>query len=234
MSLSVPERLAAIERRVAAACLRVGRDPGEVTLIGASKRQSDDRLQAACRAGLRNLGENIVQEAAAHREDLSRLGLDLTWHLIGPLQSNKVRKAVEIFDCVHSIDRLKIARKVNAEAARADKTLPGFLEINLGGEASKHGFAPEDLGDALAEIAAFENLPVLGLMAIPPLADTEVEARNWFRRLRELRDRHFPQGGSLSMGMSADFELAIEEGATHIRVGSALFGPRAERAGTPT
>lgn len=233
MNPSVPERLASIERRVAAACLRAHRDPREITLVGAAKRQSEERLEAACLAGLRNLGENVVQEAEAHRTLLSRPGRDLTWHLIGPLQSNKVRKAVAIFDCVHSIDRLKIARKLSVEAARADKNLRGFLEINLGMEESKHGFAPEELAGAFAEIAALENLKVLGLMAIPPIAGSEADARDWFRRLRDLRDRFLPQGGSLSMGMSADFELAIEEGATHVRVGSALFGPRAARSNTP-
>jgi len=227
MNPSVAERLASIERRVADACLRAHRDPREVTLVGAGKRQSEERLEAACRAGLRNIGENVVQEAEAHRALLSRSGRDLTWHLIGPLQSNKVRKAVALFDFVHSIDRLKIARKLSAEAARSDRRLRGFLEINLGMEESKHGFAPEELADALTEIAELENLEILGLMAIPPVADSEADARGWFRRLRGLRDRFLPQGGSLSMGMSADFEIAIEEGATHVRVGSALFGPRA-------
>lgn len=225
----MPERLAEIETRITAACVRCHRDPTEVTLVGAAKRQSDERLLAACRAGLRHLGENIVQEGEAHRRTLSSFAE--TWHLIGPLQSNKVRKAVEIFDIVHSIDRLKIARKLNLEAGRSGKAIKGFLEVNLGEEPSKHGFHRAELPQVIEDLASLEHVEVVGLMAIPPMANSETEARGWFRRLRDLRERLFPNGGCLSMGMSADFEIAIEEGATHVRVGSALFGPRAERGG---
>lgn len=240
MNEGVPERLASIESRIAAACLRAHRDPVEVTLLGAAKRQSDERLVAACRAGLRNFGENIVQEAEAHRrlladvEPTRRLTGHLTWHLIGPLQSNKVRKAVEIFDCVHSIDRLKIARRLDLEARKANRKLTGFLEVNLGAEPTKHGFAPEELPLIMAEVTSLDHLSITGLMAIPPVSNTDADARGWFRRLRELRDHFFQDSGSLSMGMSADFEIAIEEGATHVRVGSALFGPRSPRSSRPS
>lgn len=227
MSPSVPERLASIERRIREACARADRSPGEVTLLGAAKRQSDDRLIAACEAGLENLGENIVQEAEIHRRLLERY--DVAWHLIGPLQSNKVRKAVELFDTVHSIDRLKIARKLDLEAGKAGKSLRGFLEVNLGEEASKHGFSAADLPRVLDETRSLGHLEIVGLMAIPPVTDSEAQARIWFRRLRELGRDLFPDGCALSMGMSADFEIAIEEGATHIRVGSDLFGPRPPR-----
>lgn len=236
MNESVPERLASIKSRVVAACARAHRDPVEVTLLGAAKRQSNDRLQAAYGAGLQDFGENIVQEAEAHRRllaDMNPTGR-LTWHLIGPLQSNKVRKAVEIFDCVHSIDRLKIAQRLDREARRADRKLRGFLEVNLGAEPTKHGFTPEELPRIIAEVASLDHLSITGLMAIPPVSDTEAETRGWFRRLRELRDQFFRDGGSLSMGMSADFEIAVEEGATHVRVGSALFGPRAPRSSRPS
>ncbi len=236
MNEGVPERLASIKNRIAAACARAHRDPAEVTLLGAAKRQSNDRLEAACRAGLQNFGENIVQEAEAHRRllaDVDPTG-HLTWHLIGPLQSNKVRKAVEIFDCVHSIDRLKIARRLDLEAHRANRKLTGFLEVNLGAEPTKHGFAPEELPLIMAEVASLDHLSITGLMAIPPVSNTDADARGWFRRLRELRDHFFQDSGSLSMGMSADFEIAIEEGATHVRIGSALFGPRAPRSSRPS
>ncbi len=231
MNESVPERLASIKNRIAAACASAHRDPVEVTLLGAAKRQSDDRLKAACEAGLVNFGENIVQEAEAHSRLLASLDLtsSLTWHLIGPLQSNKVRKAVEIFDCVHSIDRLKIARRLDLAAHKADRKLTGFLEVNLGNEPTKYGFPPEELPLVMAEVTSLDHLTITGLMAIPPLSSTDAEARGWFRRLRELRDQLFQDGGCLSMGMSADFEIAIEEGATHVRIGSALFGPRAPR-----
>ncbi len=232
MDEGVPERLASIKNRIAAACARAHRDPVEVTLLGAAKRQSDDRLEAAREAGLEDFGENIVQEAEAHRRLLA--GVDLAWHLIGPLQSNKVRKAVEIFDCVHSVDRLKIARRLDLEARRADRELCGFLEVNLGDEPTKHGFTAKELPLVMAEVTSFDHLSITGLMAIPPVSDTEAETRAWFRRLRELRDQLFRDGGSLSMGMSADFEIAVEEGATHVRVGSALFGPRAPRSSRPS
>lgn len=226
MTEGVAERLASIKERVAAACSRAHRDPAEITVLGAAKRQTDERLRAACEAGLEDFGENIVQEAEAHRRLLANARI--TWHLIGPLQSNKTRKAVELFDCVHSIDRLKIARRLNAEAHRIDRKLQGFLEVNLGGEPTKYGFAPEALSSALEEVADLSHLSVSGLMAIPPVATNESDARSWFRKLRELRDAHLGPG-SLSMGMSSDFEVAIEEGATHVRIGSSLFGPRVER-----
>jgi len=232
----VPERLASIKNRIAAACVRAHRDPVEVTLLGAAKRQSDDRLEAACEAGLQNFGENIVQEAEAHRRLLAGVNptRHLTWHLIGPLQSNKVRKAIEIFDCVHSIDRLKIARRLDLEAGKANRKLTGFLEVNLGEEPTKHGFTPEELPLIMAEVRSRDHLSITGLMAIPPVSNTAAEARGWFRRLRELRDQSFGDDGCLSMGMSADFEIAIEEGATHVRIGSALFGPRAPRSSRPS
>ena len=232
MNEGVPERLASIKNRIAVACARAHRDPVEVTLLGAAKRQSDGRIEAAREAGLDNFGENIVQEAEAHRRLLG--DIDISWHLIGPLQSNKVRKAVEIFDWIHSIARLKIARRLDLEAHKANRKVHGFLEVNLGNEPTKHGFAPAELPQVMAELASRDHLSITGLMAIPPVSESEAETRGWFRRLRELRDQLFEHGGSLSMGMSADFETAIEEGATHVRVGSALFGLRAPRASRPS
>lgn len=214
------------------ACLRAQREPTDVTLVGAAKRQSDERLQAALAAGLTDFGENIVQEAETHRELLRDEGV--SWHLIGPLQSNKARKAVQLFDWIHSIDRLKIARRLDREAESVGKSIMAMVEVNLGSEPTKHGFAPGDLSDAAEELLEFQHLRIVGLMAIPPPSETATEARGWFRRLRELRDQVFSSSGEnpglLSIGMSADFETAIEEGATHIRIGSDLFGPRAPRS----
>jgi PLP dependent protein len=228
------ERLAGIRRRIAAACARAGRDPATVTLVGASKTQPVAVLARFLAAGLAVLGENRVQEAQAKRRELAAMpGLPpVEWHLIGPLQSNKVRPALDVFACIHSLDRPAIALAVDREAARRGVGFTGLVEVNLGEEPSKHGFPPHGLAAAVRPLAALANLRIAGLMAIPPLADGADAARGWFRRLRELRDdlgsrpewAGWP--GWLSMGMSDDFELAIEEGATHVRIGTALFGPR--------
>jgi pyridoxal phosphate enzyme (YggS family) len=228
----VAERLAWIRNRIEEACRRSGRPAGSVILMGASKTQSPARLAEAWEAGLRVFGENRVQEAVAKSRELPPHVQGIEWHLIGPLQSNKVRPAVELFRAVHSIDRPGIAEALDREAAARGKGLDGFLEINLGGEASKHGFVPEGLADAVRPLAGLTHLRIAGLMAIPPPGETAEDSRPWFRKLRELRDdlagcpewQGFP--GWLSMGMSDDFEVAVEEGATHVRVGTALFGPR--------
>lgn len=230
--LSVAERYEAIERRIAAACARGGRARESVTLVGASKTHPPETLREAWDAGLRIFGENRVQEAAAK---IPELPADLEWHLLGPLQTNKARQAVALFRTVHSIDRPKVAEVLEVEARRADRRLTAFLEINVGGEETKHGFEPEPfeaLAATLRPLADLEFVRVVGLMAIPPPTDDIPTARGWFHQLRTLRDRlaerpewrAFP--GFLSMGMSDDFEIAIEEGATHVRVGTALFGRR--------
>jgi len=226
----VAERLAWIRNRIEEACRRSGRPAGSVTLVGASKTQAPALMAEAWAAGLRVFGENRVQEAVAKNGELHIQ--EIEWHLIGPLQSNKVRPAVELFRAVHSIDRPQIAEALDREAASRGKTLDGFLEINLGHEESKHGFVPEGLADAVRSLAALPHLRIAGLMAIPPPGEAAEDSRPWFTRLRELRDdlaalpewQGFP--GWLSMGMSDDFEVAVEEGASHVRVGSALFGPR--------
>jgi len=236
----LPARLAAIRDRIAAASARAGRDPREVVLLGASKTQPAAAVEAAWRAGLRTFGENRVQEALAKGRELAHLppppeGPE--WHLIGPLQSNKVRPALELFRSVHSVDRPSIAAALDREAGARGLALTGFLEVNLGGEASKHGFAPEGLAEAVRPLADLRHLRIAGLMAIPPQGDDPEDSRGWFVRLRALRDElatrpewagpwSASQGGWLSMGMSHDFEVAIEEGATHVRVGTALFGAR--------
>jgi pyridoxal phosphate enzyme (YggS family) len=225
----VAARFVAIRSRIEDACRRAGRPPGSVTLVGASKTQPLPVLEAAFQAGLRVFGENRVQEGLAKAPQLPH---EIEWHLIGPLQSNKVRAALDLFRTVHSVDRLKIAEALDREAGNRGFAVSGFLEINLGGEESKHGFPPVGLAEAVRPLADFRHLRIGGLMAIPPQGDTAEESRPWFRRLRGLRDelaarpewQGFP--GWLSMGMSDDFEVAIEEGATHVRVGTALFGPR--------
>lgn len=218
-----------IQRRIELACKRVGRDPAEVAIVGASKSQPVERLAWAWEVGLEIFGENRVQEALAKQAELPT---EIDWHLIGPLQSNKARKAAEIFSTIHSIDRLKIARALDREADRLGRSLRCFVEVNLAAEETKHGFAPEDLAARLEPLTELGALDIIGLMAIPPFESDPDKARAWFRQLRELRDRLAATGplraspGYLSMGMSQDFELAIEEGATHVRIGTSLFGPR--------
>jgi len=225
----VAERLARINARIEDACRRAGRPAGAVVLVGASKRQPAALLAEAWQAGLAVLGENRVQEALAKSRELPP---EIEWHLIGPLQSNKVRAALDLFRTIHSIDRPGIAEAVDREAGARGIEISGFLEVNLGGEESKHGFPTEGFAEAVLPLSRLQHLRIAGLMAIPPQADSPEDSRRWFRRLRELRDdlaarpewRGFR--GWLSMGMSDDFEVAIEEGATHVRVGTALFGPR--------
>lgn len=218
-----------IGRRIERACRIAGREPGDVTIVGASKRQPLDRLRAVYDQGLRCFGENRVQEA---EEKQPQLPVDIDWHLIGPLQSNKVRRAVARFSTIHSVDRLKIARALDRAAAESGKLLDAFIQVNIGDEPSKSGFDPDALGsaDLLEPLLGTEHIRWRGLMAIPPPETDPDRARHWFRRLRalsdELRARDDRLGSDLSMGMSSDFEIAVEEGATHVRLGSILFGER--------
>lgn len=229
MDDAVRQRVETIRRNIEAACRRSGRDPAEVTLVGASKTQPVERLQAAWRAGLRIFGENRVQEVEAKKPHLPP---EAEWHLLGPLQSNKARLAVELFDVIQSVDRIKILHALERHAAAAGRRLPCFAEVLLGGEDSKHGFSPRNLVEALRPFGECEHLDLLGLMSVPPPGRDAEASRPWFIQLRRLRDEVAASGlfpgfrGWLSMGMSADYEVAIEEGATHVRVGTALFGSR--------
>jgi pyridoxal phosphate enzyme (YggS family) len=222
-------RLLGIRERISIACRLADRDPDEIVLVGATKRQPVDLIQEAWNLGLKILGENRVQEA---EEKQVVLPSDIDWHLIGPLQSNKAKKAVQLFSTVHSVDRVRIARALDRQAASHNKSLNVFLEVNLGHEASKHGFDPSTLIRDLQPLTDLRSTKVLGLMAIPPFETDPTASRRWFHQLRRLRDDLCNQAdwndcpGFLSMGMSADFEVAIQEGATHVRIGTALFGPR--------
>ena len=222
-----------VRERMDRAARRVGRRADEITLIAVSKTFSAEAIRAAYDAGLRHFGENRLQEMQAKRPQLA--GLDATWHFIGHLQSNKVRPAVELFDRIDAVDSVPLARKLDSTAAEHGKRLPVLIEVHLGSEASKSGVEPSGL-PALAEaIDLLASLDLRGLMAVPPYSDDPERVRPHFRQLRELRDalsdrlgRPFP---TLSIGMSHDFEVAIEEGATEIRVGTALFGSRPGNAG---
>lgn len=227
MSDTFQERLARIQERMAAACARAGRRADEVQLVAVSKTYGADRVREAAACGLRIFGENKVQEAEAKIPECPGTA---SWHLIGHLQSNKAARAVALFDQIHSVDSLKLLERLEAAAAAEGKRLPVLLEVNVAGESSKFGLRPEGVPDVLAHAGALEYTHIAGVMTMPPLTPDAERARQFFRRLRELRDEWSAQFGlplaELSMGMSHDFEVAIEEGATWVRVGTALFGER--------
>lgn len=220
------DRVSTVLARMASACLRAGRDPSEVRLVAVSKTFGPDAVEAALRAGLGVFGESRVQEAAAK---IPACG-SAEWHLVGHLQRNKVRPALELFTVFHAVDSLRLLEAIAAAAAESGHSPQVLLEVNVSGESSKFGFAPDDVPEALEASARMGGPTVTGLMTVPPFSPDPEAARPHFRRLRELRDRWQRQCGvalpELSIGMSGDFEVAIEEGATYIRVGSALFGRR--------
>jgi pyridoxal phosphate enzyme (YggS family) len=221
--------------RIAEAADRAGRRPSDVTLVAVSKTVPPDRLRAATAAGLRLLGENRVQEAAAKIPQVP----GARWHLVGPLQANKAKRAVELFEAIESVDSLAIARRLDRLAidAPGGHRLSVFLEVNVDGDPAKAGFDPSSLERALPELLELEGLQVTGLMTIGRLVSDPERARPTFRSLRELSSRlrstHAGLGSGLSMGMSDDFAVAVEEGATVVRVGRAIFGERPAEARRP-
>jgi pyridoxal phosphate enzyme (YggS family) len=233
MKESVKDSAARVLERIARAAARSGRSFGSVRLVAVSKTHPVERVAEAFEAGLRVFGENYVQEA----EEKVRAFPGAEWHLIGKLQSNKVKKAVSLFGWIQAVDSLRLLADVSRRCVEAGKTLPVLIEVNLAGEGSKAGVPPEELADLLSAAAGLPGVRVRGLMAIPPMTEDPEESRPYFVRLRELLGRHASLGGAaggmteLSMGMSSDFEAAIEEGATMVRVGTAIFGSRARRTG---
>jgi pyridoxal phosphate enzyme (YggS family) len=228
--LSVAQNVARVQECIRQAALRVGRDPASVRLVAAAKTVEAARVRAAIAAGVRIIGENYLQEA---RQKIGQLGRDtVEWHFIGTLQRNKVRYVFDLFDALHAVDRLELAEEIHRRGTRLGRYMPVLLEVNVGGELSKSGFHPEALLTKLERLATYTHLQVRGLMTIPPPTVTPEAARPFYRTLRELRDLLVQKGiaglefTELSMGMTADFEVAIEEGATLVRVGTAIFGPR--------
>jgi hypothetical protein len=219
-----------LRRRIAAACARAGRDPASVTLLAVSKGQPPEVVRAAADLGLTLFGENKVQEAKAK---IPLCPGRLRWHLVGHLQSNKARDAVHWFEMIQSLDSLALAAELQKQAEKAAKTVPVLLEVNVAGEATKFGYRPEQLLAELRELNAFPRLEIQGLMTLAPWTPDPEKVRPVFRRLRELKAECEQRLGAplahLSMGMSGDFEVAIEEGATLVRIGTALFGPRPAR-----
>lgn len=222
----IAQNLEEVRGRIAAAAHKAGRDPAQVRLVAVSKTVPAERIKEAVAAGQRLFGENYLQEA---RGKIEALGEAATWHFIGHLQSNKAKGAVELFDLIHGVDRPKLAAALEAAAAAMDKVQEILLQVNLAGEASKSGAAPEAAPGLLREISRLPHLRVMGLMTMPPFLDPEA-VRPYFRALREWRDRLQDSSGlplpELSMGMSGDYEVAVEEGATLVRVGTAIFGSR--------
>ncbi len=223
----IAENLKAVKARIAAAARRVGRDPAAVRLVAVSKTIPPERLREAVAAGQRLFGENYLQEA---RQKIDILGRDLDWHLVGRLQSNKARGAVELFDLIHSVDRFKLAQALDQAAARLGKVQDILIQVDLGAEITKFGAAPQEVPELLERVAGLPHLRVAGLMTLPPwFADPEA-VRPYFKTLHDLRERWRAASGlalpELSMGMSGDFEVAVEEGATLVRVGTAIFGSR--------
>jgi pyridoxal phosphate enzyme (YggS family) len=220
-----------VRERMARAAERAGRNVDDVTLVAVSKTVSAKAIRAACNLGVRHFGENRVQEWEAKQPKLADIkNAGVVWHFIGHLQGNKARRATHLFDRVDSVDAADLARKLDSAAAAEGKRLPVLIEVHLGGEETKSGVAESELAALAGSIRALEHLELRGLMAIPPYSENPEDTRPYFRRLRELRDEVSRQIGQalpvLSMGMSHDFEIAIEEAATEIRVGTALFGER--------
>lgn len=228
----VDARLRSVLDRIAHAAGRVGRDPGSVILIGATKDVDAARIRAAVAGGLRDFGENRIQEALPK---IAAVGEGPRWHFIGHLQRNKARLAAEHFAVIHSIDSLAVAQAVDRAARGAGRRVAVLVEVNVGGEATKYGVVPAAVEGLVEAMRACEHLVPVGLMTVAPMAADPEEVRPVFRRLRELRDRLRSgiAGGEfreLSMGMSSDFEVAIEEGATMVRIGRAIFGERRRTA----
>ena len=226
-----PDRIEHVRRRIETCARRSNRSVEDITLVAVSKTHPAESIREAIGLGLMDFGENRVQEAESKIPVVGRKAA--RWHLIGHLQSNKARKAVELFDMIHSLDSTPLAQRLDRVCAEIDRaTLPVLIQVDLGHEATKTGVDEKDLDQLVAAVKESERLELWGLMTLPPFFDEAEKARPYFRRLRELRDRLQREGrfgerfGELSMGMTHDYEIAIEEGATIVRIGTALFGER--------
>lgn len=227
--MSFADNLAGIQQRIHAAVERAGRAPNSVTLLAVSKTHPAETISAAVNCGQIFFGENKIQEAKAK---IPNCPGKARWHFIGHLQSNKIRDAVELFEMIQSVDSLNLAREISRRCEQAAKRMPVLLEVNVAGEASKFGYKPENLLAELKELNSLPRIEIQGLMCVPPFSIEPEKSRPYFRRLHELKIQCEEILGAplphLSMGMSGDFEIAIEEGATIVRIGTALFGPRAK------
>lgn len=223
---TIRENLLHVMERIKKAAQRVGRDPEEVQLVAVSKTVEVNRIREAIDAGVTILGENYVQEA---KKKIEEIGRQVEWHFIGHLQTNKAKYAVRLFDMIHSVDTLTLAEELNRRAEKEGQIIKVMMEVNLSGEATKFGTEEEKALELAKKICGLRNLSLVGLMTMPPYFESPEMSRPYFIKLRQLKEKLEKEGiplKELSMGMSNDFEIAIEEGATYIRVGTAIFGPR--------
>jgi len=227
--MSIAANLARVKERIAAAALRSGRSPESVRLVGVTKTVDPPRVELAVQAGLEILGENYVQEA---RDKIRRFQGRVRWHFIGRLQSNKAKHAVQLFDLIHTVDSLRLAEELHRRAGALGLVVPVLIQVNLAAEATKGGVRLDEARPLIREVAGLDHLHIRGLMTMPPYFDDPERVRPYFRRLRVLSEEIAALGlpgvemRELSMGMSGDFEAAVEEGATLVRVGTAVFGTR--------
>jgi pyridoxal phosphate enzyme (YggS family) len=227
--MTIEDNIRHIRERIAEAARRSGRDPGSVRLMAVTKTVDDDRILAALRCGVEIIGENYVQEA---RRKIEAMGRKAEWHLIGRLQTNKAKYAVHLFDMVHSLDRLELAAELDRRARAAGRVIPVLIEVNVSGETTKSGVPLDSALDLIRTAASLANLSIRGLMTMPPWCHDPEESRPYFRALRSLRDRIASESVAgvemreLSMGMTDDYAVAIEEGATIVRIGRGIFGER--------
>lgn len=229
MEPTIGDNIANIRKNIAAAAAKAGRDPSGIKLMAVSKTVDDQRITEAIAAGIDMVGENYVQEA---KRKIELMGHPVEWHFIGHLQTNKAKYAVRLFDMIHSVDRLELAQELDRRANALESRMSVLMEVNVSGEASKSGVPLRDAMELLKRIGQFRNLAVKGLMTMPPWFDDPEDARPYFRALRELRDDIIREGigevamQELSMGMSGDYTVAVEEGSTIVRVGRSIFGER--------
>ncbi len=227
--MTIKDNISNIRQRIDSACHQAGRDPQSVHLLAVSKKKPLADIEEAAAAGQKMIGENYVQEFVAKYDDCTA---DVDWHYIGALQSNKVKQLRGKVAMIHSVDRLSLAKEINKQWAKCDRPVEILIQVNIGAEATKAGVSADDLEELVRQIAELPNLRIRGLMAIPPHSADPEESRHWFRAMRQLADSIAELGlpdvsmKELSMGMSDDFEIAIEEGATMIRIGTAIFGAR--------
>jgi len=228
----IPQNLQELKSRIAEAAQKSGRRPEDIRLLAVTKTVPMERIREAISSGQRLFGENYVQEAVQKLESLGDLYHETTWHFIGHLQRNKAKLAVQLFNCIETVDNLKLARVLDRHAKAAGKRLSVYIQVNVARDPRKSGLSPEELPIFLTQAAELSGIDICGLMTMPPWEPEPESLRRWFRALRDLRDKmnaglgHSPGLKELSMGMSQDFEIAIEEGATVVRIGTALFGRR--------
>jgi pyridoxal phosphate enzyme (YggS family) len=233
MASAIADRLATVRGRIAAAARSAGRDPSAIRLVAVSKTFPIESIREAHAAGQREFGENRVQEAL--EKIAAGADLEIRWHLLGHLQTNKARKAAPAFSTIHSIDSVELLQKIDAAAFDARRAPELLIQVDLAGEETKFGVPPAEVPPLFDAAVRCRAARVVGLMTLPPIPDSPEDARRWFRRLRELRDQWLASGvppsmlAELSMGMSGDFEVAIEEGSTLVRIGTAIFGSRTQR-----